>query len=59
MKEEIKKNIKLSSQSRIIIDNLKEFDLDKFLDWWIEKKLVVGLQHVEEYLIQESDKRGN
>lgn len=58
--DEIKKRIKLSSQSKIFIDNLKDFDLEDFLDWWIENKMAVGLQHVEEYFIKKvGDKLGN
>ena len=47
---EIKKYVKLSNKSRILIDNLKDFDFEKFLGWWLDNKLVVGETHVLEYL---------
>lgn len=59
MKDEdlIKKYIKLSKQTKILIDNLKDFDFEKFLKWWIDNKMVVGDSHVLEYLNKKGDKR--
>lgn len=50
---EIIKHVKLSGQARILIHNLNEdFNLEKFLHWWLKNKLVVGDAHVLEYLMK-------
>lgn len=44
------KKIKLSKQAKALIDNLKDFNLEDFLDWYTENKLEIGNAHVIEYL---------
>ncbi len=57
---EIKKYVKLSNKSRKLIGYLNQnsFDLEDFLQWWIENKLVVGDSHVIEYLEKDKKKEG-
>ena len=44
------KQIKLSKQAKALIDNLKDFDLEDFINWYAENKLEIGNAHVIEYL---------
>jgi len=50
-------NIKYSSQARVMIKNLKNFDMQKFEQWFTEK-LSVGSNNVLEYLIEKERQGG-
>jgi len=49
--EFIKKYVKLSNNARTLVDSLDEnFDLDKFIDWWIKNRIIIADAPVLEYL---------
>ncbi len=57
--EEIKKYVRISKQSKALADNLKDFDFNKFLKWFLKNKIVIGSGHIIEYLKKTGDKTGN
>ena len=59
--EDIQKYVKISKQSRILVDNLSQyrFNFQKFLKWFIENKIEIGAGHVLEYLKKQGDINDN
>lgn len=49
----LNENLRISKQAKVLMENLKEFDLDKFREWFFteSKQTVVGSATFTEYFL--------
>ena len=57
--EFVKKYVKLSNNARTLTDNLKDFNFNEFVEWWIKNRMIIGDSTVLEYLLIKRTKNDN
>ena len=54
-------DVKISGQATYMIEGFKDFPYEKFMEWWLENKCIVGgghvLEYIEKFLIKKGDKK--
>lgn len=49
-KQEIANNVQLTQQAKLLLQHMPNIDVNHFLLWWVDNKMLAGGSDLQEYL---------